>query len=212
MSIQITNDPINQFLDNLPRYALELRRQDQQRDQFNRQMELREQAAKNQQTLFDLTRNKQKYQDEVFRNQLQTTSDYRNAIRGYEKHQKKYQDLVEQYKKSQRSGFLGIGKPTSYDEFLSRRASGPLNEVSARYKQALLDYKSQKDLSKIRPKEILPPKGVEIDKSLMDFANEQILPTRAQDINRLFNIFGGNQMGTVSAPFAIQQLEIEGQR
>jgi hypothetical protein len=28
----------------------------------------------------------------------------------------------------------------------------------------------------------------------------------------LFNIFGGNQMGNVSAPLAIQQLEIEGQR
>ena len=95
MSIQITNDPINQFLDNLPRYALELRRQDQQRDQFNKQMVLREKAAKNQQTLFDLTRDKQKYQSEVFRNQLETTSDYRNAVKGYEKHQSEYQDLIE---------------------------------------------------------------------------------------------------------------------
>ena len=64
MSIQITNDPINQFLDNLPRYALELRRQDQQRAQFNRQMKLREQAARNQQTLFDLTRNRQKFESD----------------------------------------------------------------------------------------------------------------------------------------------------
>ena len=46
MSIQITNDPINQFLDNLPRYALEMRRQDSQREQFNRQMLLREEAEK----------------------------------------------------------------------------------------------------------------------------------------------------------------------
>ena len=46
----------------------------------------------------------------------------------------------------------------------------------------------------------------------MDFANQQNLPTREQDINTLFNIFGGSQMGNVSAPLAIQQLEIEGQR
>ena len=212
MSIQITNDPINQFLDNLPRYALELRRQDQQRDQFNKQMVLREKAAKNQQTLFDLTRDKQKYQSEVFRNQLETTSDYRNAVKGYEKHQSQYQDLIEKYKKRQTVFPLGLGKPLSYDDFLERGSKGPLNPITARYKKALLDYKSQKDLSKIRPKEILPPVGVEIDKSLMDFANQQILPTREQDINTLFNIFGGSQMGNVSAPLAIQQLEIEGQR
>ena len=46
MSIQITNDPINQFLDNLPRYALEMRRQDAQREQFDRQQRFREQAFK----------------------------------------------------------------------------------------------------------------------------------------------------------------------
>ena len=46
MSIQITNDPLNSFLDNLPNYVLELRRQDAQRDQFNRQQVLREEAAK----------------------------------------------------------------------------------------------------------------------------------------------------------------------
>jgi hypothetical protein len=46
MSIQITNDPINQFLDNLPRYALEMRRQDAQREQFDRQQRFREEALK----------------------------------------------------------------------------------------------------------------------------------------------------------------------
>lgn len=46
MSIQITNDPINQFLDNLPRYALEMRRQDAQREQFDRQQRFREEAFK----------------------------------------------------------------------------------------------------------------------------------------------------------------------
>ena len=78
MSIQITNDPINQFLDNLPRYALELRRQDKQRNQFDRQMALREKAAKNQQTLFDLTRDRQKFESDLFKNQYEFQKEYRD--------------------------------------------------------------------------------------------------------------------------------------
>ena len=66
MAIQITNDPINHFLDNLPKYALDLRRQDLQARQFDRQMDLREQADARQQTLFDLTREKQQFASNVF--------------------------------------------------------------------------------------------------------------------------------------------------
>ena len=57
MSIQITNDPINQFLDNLPRYALEMRRQDAQLEQFDRQQNLREQAFKSADEQFNRQQN-----------------------------------------------------------------------------------------------------------------------------------------------------------
>ena len=46
-----------------------MRRQDSQAAQFDRRMDLHEQAAANQQTLFDLTRNRQKFTSDVFKEQ-----------------------------------------------------------------------------------------------------------------------------------------------
>ena len=80
MAIQITNDPINQFLDNLPKYALDLRRQDLQARQFDREMDLREQADAMQQTLFDLTREKKQFASNVFKEQYKYQQDYRGRI------------------------------------------------------------------------------------------------------------------------------------
>ena len=70
MAIQITQDPINQFMDNLPSYALDLRRQDQQAKQFEADLaqrkadlEFRESTQKDnlelRQSEFDLRSTKQ---------------------------------------------------------------------------------------------------------------------------------------------------------
>ena len=61
MAIQITQDPINNFMDNLPRYALDLRRMEIQKDQFNQQMDLRKQAAERDQTIFEQQQARNQY-------------------------------------------------------------------------------------------------------------------------------------------------------
>ncbi len=209
MAIQITNDPLNQFLDNLPRYALELRRQDAQRDQFNRQQSLREQAARNQQTLFDLTRDRQKYQSEVFRNMLDTQVDYRNAKSKWDNYVKNYQNELDMFEDRQKA-FFGVGAPKSFEEFLEKRSAystrvgAKENVITAQ--KALAELRSLPDLSAIKPKEILPPKNVELNPSLYTFATQQILPTRDQDIRDLYNIFGGTRMGAVPSEFTMQNI------
>jgi len=84
MAIQITNDPLNSFLDNLPRYALEMRRMDNQRSQFNRQMVLKEKAAANQQTLFDMAKNQRQFESDVYNEKLRAQQDYRLGVKKYE--------------------------------------------------------------------------------------------------------------------------------
>tara|TARA_R100000734_G_C3311632_1_gene102546 strand:- start:157 stop:807 length:651 start_codon:yes stop_codon:yes gene_type:complete len=210
MAIQITNDPLNQFLDNLPRYALELRRQDAQRDQFNRQQSLREQAARNQQTLFDLTRDRQKYQSEVFRNMLDTQVDYRNAKSKWDNYVKNNQSLLDQFEDRQKA-FFGVGAPKTFENFLERKSAFNkrlgITENVVKTDKALAELKSLPDLSAIKPKELLPPKNVELNPSLYSFATQQILPTRDQDIQNLYSIFGGTRMGyTVPSEFTMQNI------
>lgn len=222
MAIQITNDPINQFLDNLPRYALELRRQDQQRAQFNRQMELREQAARNQQTLFDLTRNQQKFQSEVLKAHYNAQADLRNAKREREKYTSKNQNLIEQHDRS----FYSKLRRESYDDFLKRKKRNEeltlsfanalklpnrdknisrVNEVN----QAIEGYNNLPDVSKIRPKEIPVPAGVEFSPSLYNFAiNNNIQKSIDDELEQLRNIF--NIPGTFTpSEFQIQEQDIE---
>ena len=223
MAIQITNDPINQFLDNLPRYALELRRQDQQRDQFNRQMELREQAARNQQTLFDLTRNQQKFQSEVLKSHYNAQADLRNAKREREKYTSKNQNLIEQHDRS----FYSKLRRESYDDFLKRKKRNEeltlsfanalklpnrdknisrVNEVN----QAIEGYDNLTDrYSKIRPKEIPVPDGLEFNPSLYNFAvNNNIQKTLDDELAQLRSIF--NIPGTFTpSEFQIQEQDIE---
>ena len=183
MAIQITNDPINQFLDNLPRYALELRRQDQQRDQFNRQMELREQAAKNQQTLFDLTRNQQKFQSDIFQAHYNAQADLRNAKRKRENYVKENQDLIDSHKRS----FFSRATGEDYEDFLKRKKRGasfdlgiaktfglPRDENISRVNKinkAIEGKKNLPDVSKIKPQEIPVPSGLEFTPSLYNFAD-----------------------------------------
>ena len=207
MSIQITNDPLNSFLDNLPNYVLELRRQDAQRDQFNRQQVLREEAAKQQKTLFDLTRDRQKYASDVYKEKINVTTDYRNAKREWQDYNQKNENLLEMWE-DRKKAFLGIGAPKSFEDFLEKRSAysakvgAEENVVTA--KKALAELRSLPDLSAIKPKEMLPPKGLELDASLYGFAMDQLLPTQEDDIKEIFNIFGGTRMGAVPSEFAQQ--------
>ena len=200
MAIQITNDPINQFLDNLPRYALELRRQDRQRDQFNRQMKLREQAAKNQQTLFDLTRDRQKFESELFKNQYEFQKQYRDTKKEWADYRKKYSREYSSYNEAAKGsgGFLGLGSliaPRSYEQHIERMSRVTRGADRQRAQQALKEYRELPALDSIRPKELPIPKNIEFDKSLFGMATANLQPVIDDDINKLFQLFGGSQMG-----------------
>jgi hypothetical protein len=221
MSIQITNDPINQFLDNLPRYALELRRQDQQRNQFNRQMVLKEKAAKNQQTLFDLTRNKQKFQSDILKEHYNAQADLRNAKREREKFVAKNQDILDKYnnpisKMTGESFEDYVKSQKKYHEFnrgIGKFFGLPTDKNQAKINnldRILAEKAKLKDVSKIRPKEIPVPAGVEFDQSLYGFAvNNNIQKTVDDELLQLRSIFGIDGQFGVPSEFTIQQAEIE---
>ena len=123
MSIQITNDPINQFLDNLPRYALEMRRQDSQREQFNRQMLLREEAEKRakdratrERTLFDLLTVEQEYRDKVFRERVDLQQKLRLSAKKNREFAKDNDNLLSDYEDM--PDFL---KPKTFKKYLERQ-------------------------------------------------------------------------------------------
>jgi hypothetical protein len=211
MAIQITNDPINQFLDNLPRYALELRRQDAQKAQFDRQMDLREQADSRQQTLFDLTREKQKFAGDVFREQYKYQQDFRDAKNQWSEYGKKYEQEYESYKQAAKAQgkFLGLGSfiaPKDYETHLNRLIGLHGGDKKTALQKALRDYKALPDLSKVRPKEIPLPQNLEFDQSLFGFATQANLqPAIDDEINKLYAMFGGNQMGQATDSFLSYQ-------
>ena len=211
MAIQITNDPINQFLDNLPKYALELRRQDAQKQQFDRQMDLREQADSRQQTLFDLTRDKQKFAGDVFREQYKYQQDFRDAKSKWSDYRKRYEQEYESYQQAAKAEgkFLGLGSliaPKDYEHHLNRLIKISSPDKKTELQKALMEYEALPDLSKIRPKEIPIPQNLEFDQSLFGFATQANLqPAIDDEINNLFAMFGGNQMGMATDSYLSYQ-------
>ena len=97
-----------------------------------------------------------------------------------------------------------------FEDFLERKSAFNkrlgITENVVKTDKALAELKSLPDLSAIKPKEILPPKNVELNPSLYTFATQQILPTRDQDIQNLYNIFGGTRMGSVPSEFTMQNI------
>lgn len=71
MAIQITQDPINQFMDNLPQYALDLRRQDEQKRQFNENLALRKAAETRAQEVYDINKTRQEMLSDIFENRYE---------------------------------------------------------------------------------------------------------------------------------------------
>ena len=233
MAIQITNDPINQFLDNLPKYALDLRRQDLQARQFDRQMDLREQADARQQTLFDLTREKQQFASNVIKEQYKYQQDYRNASNAWNDYKKKYDMELEKYKDNKKIPIIGDLMTPDYIVHMKRnKAAEEANLKSAEFwgkgrggaprikaridklERAIKDYEALPDLSTIRPKELPIPEGLEFDQSLFGFATQANLQKSIDDeINQLYDLFGGSQMGRASEGYlSIQQAEIGSSR
>ena len=66
MAIQITQDPINQFMDNLPQYALDLRRQDEQKRQFNENLALRKAAEAREQEVYNINKTRAEMRSDIY--------------------------------------------------------------------------------------------------------------------------------------------------
>jgi len=222
MSIQITNDPINQFLDNLPRYALEMRRQDAQREQFNRQMLLREEAEKRakdraarERTLFDLLTVEQEYRDKVFRERVDLQQKLRLSAKKNREFAKDNDNLLSDYEDM--PDFL---KPKTFKKYLERQKTlsilNPkkrenLNKVINDYDDLITNYNP----ADIKPNEIPIPENLRFNKSLFDFTMDyNFQPARNQLLNNLYEVFGDDKYKVDKADdmFRIQQAEIEGQR
>tara|TARA_R100001591_G_scaffold10719_1_gene17221 strand:+ start:633 stop:1367 length:735 start_codon:yes stop_codon:yes gene_type:complete len=198
MSIQITNDPINQFLDNLPRYALEMRRQDAQREQFDRQQRFREEAFKasearagraetradlrearaarleeRQKTLFDLVQTKEQYLSDVFKERINTASRMRSAEKVARDFEKNYQTEIKNYKNrffGRIPAKLGITSG-SFEDYIKLQRRGVGGKTRERLDQALNDYQDLKNNynpNDIKPNEIPIPGNLRFDKSLYD--------------------------------------------
>ena len=228
MAIQITNDPINQFLDNLPKYALELRRQDAQARQFDRQMDLKEKADERQQTLFDLTRNRQKFVSDVTREQWNYQTKFRNAKRDWNEWKLKNERQLDSWKTRRKYLPDGIAGRTYEDNLEIRRNNAKgilwaaekigadtsnLRSRLADIDKQIADYKSLPNFSKITPKEVSIPENLEFDQSLLGFATQHNLqPTIQDEIQKYFTMLGGDQMGIQDPMFEIQQIETQGMR
>ena len=229
MAIQITNDPLNSFLDNLPRYALEMRRMDNQRAQFNRQMVLKEKAAANQQTLFDMAKNQRQFESDVYNEKLRAQQDYRLGVQKYEAFNKDNAKDLESWKFRRNVPVLGnleqdtfIGdvknklkweeRNLKFAKFLGlphNKAQAKVNELKAKVDR----YEDLPDMSKIKPKPVKPPEGLIMNKSLYDFAMENNMESTVDEtITSLQNILGIDpQIGTHSELY-MQTLEVEGAR
>ena len=64
-----------------------------------------------------------------------------------------------------------------------------------RAQEALKEYRELPALDQIRPKELPIPENVEFNKSLFGMVSANLQPTIDNDINKLFELFGGSQMG-----------------
>jgi len=229
MAIQITNDPLNSFLDNLPRYALEMRRMDNQRSQFNRQMVLKEKAAANQQTLFDMAKNQRQFESDVYNEKLRAQQDYRLGVKKYEAFNKDNADDLESWKRRRNVPVLGGLEQDTYVGDVKNKLKWEERNLSIGKFFGLPTEKSQSrvndlkskidrhsdlpDMSKIKPKPITPPKGLVMNKSLYDFAMENNMESTVdQTITSLQNILGIDpQIGTHSELY-MQTLQAEGAR
>lgn len=88
MAIQITQDPINNFMDNLPRYVLDLRRIEQQNEQFNKELDFRMQVDKRKADAYDERLKQNQYQSDIIKSMIDAQTKNNQVKRDVEAWQK----------------------------------------------------------------------------------------------------------------------------
>jgi len=206
MALQIRQDYANQLMDQLPRYALELRRQDRQHKQFQAMQNLRESAESRNKTLFDMIQDQRKYASDVNKAEYEAQFRMRDAQDDWRKFQKDYPHLIEGYKLAQEgkgslvTGF-GLFAPRDFKHYLEKANKIRKTDTTT---AAIKDYTALPDIASIQIKEIKPPEGLIMDQNLLGMAISNLQQSKTDVINNLYGMFGGTQMGMVDPVFATQ--------
>ena len=111
MAIQITQDPIGNFLNNLPRYALELRRQDQQANDNDRRLKLAEEAAEMRKTEYQQRLDNKTFFSDLYKESYDLQRMQRKANNDFEAVKQKLATQQDDYneleKEAEGQGFIG---------------------------------------------------------------------------------------------------------
>ena len=215
MALQIRQDYANQLMDQLPRYALELRRQDKQHEQFQAMQNLREAAEARNKTLFDMAYDRQTYASKVFKSQIEARAKLREDEVASEAYTTEHGELQDQYK----DNYVPYLSPDTYkkhleriDKYVPETVFGKkLSSFGLRDKEEYT--KALKDLNTLKkdinpedwvPKYIPPPDDLIIDPSLLHLVTGSMQPSRTSAINDALSALGLG--GHLTSPmFSLQE-------
>jgi hypothetical protein len=215
MALQIRQDYANQLMDQLPRYALELRRQDKQHEQFQAMQNLREAAEARNKTLFDMAYDRQTYASKVFKSQIEARAKLREDEVASEAYTSEHGEIQDQYK----DNYVPYLSPNTYKKHLERidkyvpetifgkkLSTFGLRDKSE-YTKALTDLNTlKKDVNPEDwvPKYIPPPDNLIIDPSLLNLVVGSMQPSRTSAINDALSALGLG--GHLTSPmFSLQE-------
>ena len=214
MAIQITQDPINQFMDNLPQYALDLRRQDEQKRQFNENLALRKAAEAREQEVYDINKTRAEMRSDIFENRFEAQRINRENKANLNEFIKDNAELYDEWSDYQNttqtltdsnfpgSNILAGFRAKSFADYLSLKDSEQLSSYvpfvkeDNTFKDLRSEYEnlSEKAIAVERPKAIdfndYP--DVILDESLMSYAleNEALNMRNNEVIDELSGMFG----------------------
>ena len=214
MALQIRQDYANQLMDQLPRYALELRRQDKLHEQFQAVQNLREAAEARNKTLFDMAYDRQTYASKVFKSQIEARAKLREDEVASEAYTSEHGEIHDQYKDNK--GFLSANTYKKHlervDKYVPETIFGKkLSSFGLRDKEEYT--KALKDLNTLKkdinpedwvPKYIPPPDNLIIDPSLLNLVVGSMQPSRTSAINDALSALGLG--GHLTSPmFSLQE-------
>ena len=189
MAIQITQDPINNFMDNLPRYVLDLRRIEQQNEQFNKELDFRMEVDKRKAIAFDEKMKQNQYQSDLIKSMIDAqykNNQVKRDVEAWQKSNSKIRDEWENYDESLIGNFrqtVGTG-PKNLLEFMEMKSKPEMrvNRFGEKYitKQAdvtqeqIDNYKQIIDRATVyvEPEKVEIPEGLIMNENLLNWANQ----------------------------------------
>tara|TARA_R100000900_G_scaffold93654_1_gene72738 strand:+ start:2224 stop:2895 length:672 start_codon:yes stop_codon:yes gene_type:complete len=207
MAIQITQDPIGNFLNNLPRYALELRRQDQQANDNDRRLKLAEEAAEMRKTEYQQRLDNKTFFSDLYKESYDLQRMQRKANNDFEAVKQKLATQQDDYneleKEAEGQGFIGsiymnnfVGN--TFEKYLEKQSKpgffgGEPAVNPALYEEFKTSRDNAIDAINTRPSEIDIPDNVILDESYLGYINSynQNLKTEQERLNQLTKQFGG---------------------